>query len=93
MSVVELCLVRTQIAEKESTLDKQGEPPDDRDMEARVKTLEDSVMAMKIDIAVVRSNYVTKDVLHQEMHAMTWKIFGFSTVLVGIVYYLAKYVH
>jgi hypothetical protein len=52
-----------------------GGPPYDGSMEARVKRLEEDVAAIKTDLAVVRSNYVTKaDVQAVENRLIKWMI-------------------
>jgi hypothetical protein len=59
-------------------------------MEARVRKLEDDLAAVKTDLAVMRSNYVTKEDLHRELHATTWKIIGTFAVLCGAVFWIAR---
>jgi hypothetical protein len=59
-------------------------------MEARVKKLEDDLLTIRVDLAVVRSNYATKEDLHKELHNMTWKIIGSIALLCGIVFWVAK---
>ncbi|MGZ7030225.1 MAG: hypothetical protein ACXVG9_12945 [Terriglobales bacterium] len=59
-------------------------------MEARVRRLEDDLSVLKNDVAVMRSNYVTKEELHKELHAMTWKIIGTFAVLCGAVFWIAR---
>ena len=77
-------------------IDKGGKPPDDGDMEARIAKLEDELFSIKTDVAVIRSNYVTKEDLHKEINAQTWKLVtfvcGFGTALVAAVYFVAKHV-
>ncbi|GAC1569135.1 MAG: hypothetical protein NVS3B3_23210 [Aquirhabdus sp.] len=72
----------------------------------RVSILEKDVTAIKMDVAVMRSNYVTKaDLsseisairtdLHKEINAQTWKLVtfvcGFGGALVASVYFIAKH--
>jgi hypothetical protein len=66
---------------------------EDGEMDARITALEKDMATVKTDVAVVRSNYVTREDLHKELHSMTWKIFGFASMLCGVVYYIARYVH
>lgn len=79
-----------------------GGPPGGDRMEERVKELEqlvnktvERVVNIERDVAVVRSNYATKEDLHKEMSAQTWKLVsfvcGFGTALVAATYYIAKH--
>jgi hypothetical protein len=49
------------------------------------------------DVAVIRSNYVTREHLHKEINAQTWRLItfvcGFGTALVGATYFIATHVH
>jgi hypothetical protein len=49
------------------------------------------------DVAVIRSNYVTKEDLHKEINAQTWRLItfvcGFGTALVAATYFIATHVH
>ncbi|MGI4938350.1 MAG: hypothetical protein ACRYF5_16655 [Janthinobacterium lividum] len=62
----------------------------------RVVKLEQDVSAMKTDVAVIRSNYASKEDLHKEMNAQTWKIIifvaGLGVSLTGVTYFIAKHV-
>jgi hypothetical protein len=44
----------------------------------------------------VRSNYATKEDLHKEINAQTWKLVtfvcGFGTALVGATYFIVKHI-
>jgi hypothetical protein len=84
-------------------LDNGGGPPDDPRMEERVKKLEgladklvDRTVNIERDVAVVRSNYATKEDLHKEINAQTWKLVtfvcGFGTALVGATYFIVKHI-
>lgn len=81
-----------------------GEPPDNQGMEARVAKLEalaektgERLAAIERDVAVVRSNYATKEDIHKEAHTQTWRIIGamitFGSLITGIVFYIARNVH
>jgi hypothetical protein len=65
-------------------------------MEARVKALEDSMSLLRTDVAVVRSNYASREDLHKELGSQTWKIIGWvtglSAGLVAAVYFVATHV-
>jgi hypothetical protein len=49
--------------------------------------------AVEQDVAVIRTNYVTRADLEQALHALTWKLFGAMTILVAAVYWIARNVH
>jgi hypothetical protein len=76
-------------------VDSGGEPPDDSRMLARIETLEKDVATVKTDVAVIRSNYATREDIHKEISAQTWKLVtfvcGFGTALVAAVYFIAKH--
>lgn len=78
-------------------LDNTGGPPDDPRMEERVKRLEalaektqDRLVVIERDIAIIKSNYATKEDLHKELHATTWKIIAAIAALCGAVFWLAR---
>ena len=55
---------------------------------------------LKADLAVILSNYATKQDIadlraefQKEINALTWKMYGFATVLVAAVYFIARNVH
>ena len=79
-----------------TSFDRGGGGGYDHPMEERVKKLEETLSAMKTDVAVIRSNYVTKEDLHKEISAQTWKLVtfvcGFGTALVGATYFLATHI-
>jgi len=58
-------------------------------IESRLRKLEE-------DVAVIRSNYVTKEDLYKAMNSQTWRLATFVCVsnaaLVGATYYVARYV-
>lgn len=66
-------------------------------MEERVKRLEtaaektvERLTAIERDVAIVKSNYATKEDLHKELHSTTWKIIASIAVLCGAVFWMAK---
>ena len=73
-----------------------GNPPYDPTMETRVAKLEEYLGAIKVDIAVLRANHASKEDLHREIGAQTWKlatfVCGFGTALVGATYFIATHV-
>jgi hypothetical protein len=64
-------------------------------MEYRVKSLENAVSQIQQNMAVVRSNYATKEDLHRELHALTWKIllaFGLiGSAISTVTFIIARY--
>jgi flagellar biosynthesis/type III secretory pathway M-ring protein FliF/YscJ len=103
--------ITLQLAERSrrvrGPVDNGGGPPDDPRMEERVKKLEglvektvERIVNIERDVAVVRSNYATKEDLrgvavdlHKELNAQTWKLVtfvcGFGTALVAATYFIA----
>lgn len=75
MSVDNLPKKQNAAEAQQEKLADSGGPPYDGDMEARVKRLEEYVAAIKIDLAVVRSNYATKaDLQAVETRLIKWMI-------------------
>lgn len=72
---------------------------DNDDMEARIAKLEDFAQDTRDRLTRIESRldnfptiFSTKEDLHKELHAMTWRIFGACAGLVAAVYFIAKYV-
>lgn len=87
---------RARTTDRMPPLDNGGGGGNYGDMEARVKALEDSLNALQQDVAVIRSNYATKEDLHKELSAQTWRLVtfvcSFGTALVAATYFIAKHV-
>jgi len=92
----------TRLRRQQQSFDGGGGGGYDDLMEERVKKLEESgaktaerLIAIERDLAVVRSNYATKEDLHKEISAQTWKLVtfvcGFGTALVAATYFIAKH--
>ena len=69
-------------------------------MEARIIALEDFAVETRDRLARIETRldtFVTKADLHQELHAMTWKLLSGAisgaSALVGIVYWIARNIH
>jgi hypothetical protein len=64
-------------------------------MEAESEKIHERLAALERDVAVIKSNYVTKADLHREMNAQTWRFVTFVAVLnsflVGAIYFLAAH--
>ena len=58
-----------------------------------VSTLKADVSSLKTDVAVMKSNYVTKEDLEKAINKLTWKMYGFGTALVAVVYFIARNVY
>jgi hypothetical protein len=70
------------------------------DTESRLEALERDMVQVKANLAVILSNYATKQDIadlraefQKEINALTWKMYGFATVLVAAVYFIARNVH
>jgi hypothetical protein len=77
------------------SLDSGQGQPEDGGMEARLRKVEDRLAALERDVAIIRSNYVTREDLHREIASQTWKLVtfvcGFGTALVGATYFIATH--
>ena len=80
-----------------SPVDSGGGPPHDASMEQRIQKLEslsekvaDRLTVLERDVAVIRANYATKEDLHKELHATTWKIITAIAALCAAVFWLAR---
>lgn len=84
------------------SLDNEYGPPDDDAMRERLERLELSmekveqrIATIVQDLAVIRSNYASREDLHRELAAQTWRLVtfvcGFGTVLVSATYFIVKH--
>jgi hypothetical protein len=94
------------LSEEVRRLRESGLPPSfdggggggyDPRMEERVKRLEaaaektvERLTTIERDLAVVKSNYATKEDLHKELHATTWKVIAAIAALCGAVFWMAR---
>lgn len=85
-------------------LRRDGEPPDNGDMEARLAKLESiaektsvQLTTLEQNVAVMKSNYATREDLYKSLNDQTWKVIGamitLGTLLSGIVFFIARNVH
>ncbi len=65
-------------------------------MEARICALESFAIETRDRLARIETRldtFVTKDYLHKELNAMTWKLLGAGSAVVAAVYWIARNVH
>jgi hypothetical protein len=53
-------------------------------METETESIEARLGALERDVAVIKSNYVTKEDLHRELHAQTRRLITFVTTFVCV---------
>lgn len=77
-----------------------GEPPDNEEMETRVKALEDAAVETRDRLARIETRldtFATKEDLHRELHSLSWKFVtwttGIGTALIAATYFIARNVH
>lgn len=94
-----------QFPSKKGPIGNGGGPPQDENMEARVKKLEDELLTIKTDLGIIKATHATKtdisDIkvaisasetsIHKELHALTWKLIGVAGALVAAVYFVATH--
>ena len=64
-------------------------------MEERIIALEEFAVDALDRLARIETRldtFATKEDLHRELHGMTWRLFGGATALVGVVYWIARYI-
>lgn len=92
---------RLQAAMQENVVGGGG-PPHNGDMEARIAKLEatadatrDKLAGIETRLTVIERTVATKEDLHKEISAQTWKLVtfvcGFGSALVAAVYFIAKH--
>jgi len=59
-------------------------------MNERITAAERDLASLKTDVAVIRSNYVTKEDLQRELHDHTWRIIGPIAALTAAVFFIAR---
>ncbi|WP_296001103.1 hypothetical protein [Rugamonas sp.] len=66
-------------------------------LDARLVRIETAAEMLKIDVAVIRANYVSKEDLAKAMLDQNWRylswLTGICTALTAAVYFVARYVH
>lgn len=64
-------------------------------MDTDTPKIEERLGALERDVAVIKSNYVTKGDLHRELNAQTWKfvtfVCTFNGILAGAIYFIASH--
>lgn len=81
-------------------LDKDASANNASAMESPVAKIENDIVemkndifAMKVDIAIIKATFASKEDLHREISALTWRLVtfvcGFGTALVGATYFIA----
>ena len=64
-------------------------------METETDKINERLSALERDVAVIKSNYVTKEDLHREMNAQTWRfvtyVAALNSFLVGAIYFLGAH--
>jgi hypothetical protein len=84
------------------SLDSGGGPPDDEGMNERILRLGQlaeqhaaSLAALERDVAVIRASYASREDLHKELSAQTWRLVtfvcGFGTALVAATYFIVTH--
>lgn len=62
-------------------------------LDSKLEILQSKVQKLAEDVAVIKSNYVTKEDLHKLFHAQTWRLFGALGLYTAAVYFVARFVH
>jgi hypothetical protein len=73
-----------------------GEAPYDESMIERIEKLEE--FAKDVQVRLVRietrlDTFATKEDLHKELHAMTWRLIGAAALLLTVTYWIARTIH
>lgn len=64
------------------------EPP--MELTERVAKLESALNLVVTDVAVIRSNYATREDMHREFNLQTWRIIGAVLAAAGLVFAAAR---
>lgn len=74
-------------------LDKDASANNASAMESRVAKIGNDIVEMKVDIAIIKATFASKEDMHREISALTWRLVtfvcGFGTALVGATYFIA----
>jgi hypothetical protein len=77
------------------SLDGGRDQPDDEGMDQWQESVEARLAALERDVAIIRSNYATKEDLHKEINTQTWRLVtfvcGFGTALVAATYFIVTH--
>jgi len=78
------------------SVEKGAEQPYYLNMQAQISALEKASSESRDRLTRIEArmeSLASKEDLHRETHNQTWRIISVMALLVGVVYYLAKYVH
>ena len=74
-------------------LDKDTSANNVSAVESRVAKIGNDIVEMKVDIAIIKATFASREDLHRETSALTWRLVtfvcGFGTALVGATYFIA----
>jgi len=85
--------IRYPAAPMSDCLDKDACANNASAMKSRVAKIENDIVEMKVDIAIIKATFASKEDMHREISALTWRLVtfvcGFGTALVGATYFIA----
>lgn len=67
-----------------------GSEPPYMELIERVSRLETGMESLRTDMAVIKSNYATREDMHKEFNVQTWRIIGAILAAAGIVFAAAR---